>query len=90
MSSSDLSELSSALSTEDDLSIDSVKGSSLDHYFGNGSTATQHAPPPAKKKRPASPPHEYVLADNPDIAVGFALISTHFSKSLVRSILSRC
>lgn len=26
----------------------------------------RETPPP---KRPASPPHEYVLADNPDIAV---------------------
>lgn len=33
----------------------------ITNYFKKEKT-----PPP---KRPASPPHEYVLADNPDIAV---------------------
>lgn len=76
MSSSDLSELSSALSTEDDILIDPTRGSSLDFYFKNGSIKAESVPPPAKKKRPVSPPHEYVLADNPDIAVSSNFIKT--------------
>lgn len=74
MSSSDLSELSSALSIEDDILIDPTRGSSLDLYFKNRSIKAESVPPPAKKKRPVSPPHEYVLADNPDIAVSSSII----------------
>ena len=69
MSSSDLSDLSSPLSTDDDLSLPSIPSNNLDHYFKNASGHPAQASPPAKKKRPPSPPHEYVLADNPDIAV---------------------
>ncbi|KAL8949067.1 MAG: hypothetical protein Q9222_004792 [Ikaeria aurantiellina] len=68
MSSSDLSELSSSLSSEEDVeAILAPKSKNLDYYFKNA-----HVPkpsPPPKKKRPPSPPHEYVLADNPDIAL---------------------
>lgn len=69
MSSSDLSSLSSAqsLDTDEELAPQSNRGS-LDHYFQNGASKTTASPLP-KKKRAASPPHEYVLADNPDIAV---------------------
>lgn len=76
MSSSDLSELSSALSTEDDISIESIHGGKLDQYLRQIPIANEHSSPPAKKKRPTSPPHEYVLADNPDIAVRY-LIAHH-------------
>jgi hypothetical protein len=41
----------------------------LDRYVQKGASAPVAASPPAKRKRPASPPHEYVLADNADIAV---------------------
>lgn len=70
MSSSDLSELSSSLSSEDvDTSTPIPKGT-LDHYFkGKQESSATPALPLSKKKRPPSPPHEYVLADNPDIAV---------------------
>jgi len=37
-------------------------------YLKSSSPATE-VPSPARKKRPASPPHEEVLADNSDIAV---------------------
>lgn len=73
MSSSDLSELSSALSTDNDIASEPNIPGALDHYFQSGSSAAKQASPPAKKKRPASPPHEYVLADNPDIAVSQTL-----------------
>lgn len=70
MSSSELSDLSSGLSSEDENVVESLSGAGkLDHYFERGSVITEQGSPPAKRKRPASPPHEYVLADNPDIAV---------------------
>lgn len=65
MSSSDLSELSSSPLSEDDLSDEIPKGK-LEHYFKSGVSVVV---PTIKKQRPPSPPHEYVLADNPDIAV---------------------
>ena len=65
MSSSDLSELSSSPLSEDDLPESIPKGK-LEHYFKQGLSAL---PPKVRKKRPPSPPHEFVLADNPDIAV---------------------
>ena len=66
MSSSELSELSSSPLTDDDEIPQSIPKSKLEHYFKVGASAL---PPKLKKKRPPSPPHEYVLADNPDIAV---------------------
>ena len=68
MSSSDISSLSSAPSDVSENEITSKPTpNKLDKYFKNGAAAA--SPPTAKRKRPASPPHEYVLADNPDIAV---------------------
>ena len=85
MSSSDLSELSSSLSSDEGITAPISKGT-LDHYFKgeNGSSATP-ASPPSKKKRPPSPPHEYVLADNPDIAV--SAISPSVTMSYVLRVL---
>lgn len=68
MSSSGLSEISSPLSSDDDVASEALPKGKLEHYFKHGSSATQRSPS-VKRKRPASPPHEYVLADNPDIAV---------------------
>ena len=68
MSSSDLSDISSSLSSAEGLASVPISKGKLDHYFKQGLSATPTSPP-AKKKRPPSPPHEYVLADNPDIAV---------------------
>ena len=80
MSSSDLSELTSSLSTDDDLIVPYAKGT-LEHYFKgkNGPNAIPSSPP-VKKKRPPSPLHEYVLADNPAIAVRLVL-SSHYVRS---------
>ena len=66
MSASDLSSLSSAESIETDEEIRNAKARKgpIESYFKPKSEAA-----PAKKKRAPSPPHEYVLADNPDIAV---------------------
>ncbi|KAI4148853.1 MAG: hypothetical protein LQ341_001466 [Variospora aurantia] len=67
MSSSGLSDLSSPLSSDEDLGSTPSKGKTLDDYFKDA-LSTKPAPPPKKKRQP-SPPHEYVLADNPDIAL---------------------
>ena len=71
MSSSDLSDISSSLSSDEGIASVSIPKSKLDHYFKQGSS-TIPTSPPAKKKRPPSPPHEYVLADNAEIAVSVA------------------
>lgn len=68
MSSSELSDLTSTISTDDDIEPAPVSKGKLEHYFKNGSSATQKTPQ-VKRRRAPSPPHEYVLADNPDIAV---------------------
>ena len=67
MSGSDVSSLSSAESIESDEELKSAtpRKGTIDRYFQHAKTPQS----PLKRKRPASPPHEYVLADNPDIAV---------------------
>lgn len=69
MSSSDLSDLSSPLSTDEELANAPIRPGSLEHYFKNAAGKVRQASPPGKRKRPPSPAHDYVLADNPDIAV---------------------
>jgi hypothetical protein len=71
MSSSELSELSSALSSEDENASEPTQGGVLPGYLKKGGERAIQVSPPAKKQRPASPPHEFVLADNPEIAVSF-------------------
>lgn len=66
LSDSDLSSLSSAPPTDDESIVQAVEEPvGIQKYFKKG--PSPESPPPPK--RPASPPHEYVLADNPDIAV---------------------
>ena len=71
MSESDISSLSSApsIDSDDELIANPARSGTLDNYFKNGAGRTTAISPPPKRKRPVSPPHEYVLADNPDIAV---------------------
>lgn len=67
LSDSDISSLSSAPPTDDEaapMAIDE-EPVGITKYFKKES----ETPPP---KREPSPPHEYVLADNPDIAVSLA------------------
>ena len=69
MSSSDLSDVSSSLSSvADDLETEPRPTKNIHHYFTHIPVAK--VSPPPRKKRALSPPHEYTLADNPDIAVG--------------------
>ncbi|OJD12245.1 hypothetical protein AJ78_07129 [Emergomyces pasteurianus Ep9510] len=66
MSDSDSSSLSSAPSTDDETIAASVNRSiGLEKYFKPQKPTKPASPPPPK--RAPSPPHEYVLADNPDI-----------------------
>lgn len=65
-SDSDLSSLSSAPPTDDEAAMAVDEPVGIAKYFKKESTT----PPP---KREPSPPHEYVLADNPSIAVSFDL-----------------
>lgn len=81
MSSSDLSDLSSPLSTDEELANAPIRPGTLEHYFQNAGATANQASPPAKKKRPPSPPHEYVLADNPDIAVSLRVLLQSSTKA---------
>lgn len=67
-SSSELSELTSNVSSDIEDDTPAAKKSTLDHYFKNTPKSAQ--PPKLKKKRPPSPPHQYVLADREEVAVG--------------------
>jgi len=69
MSSDESSELSSAPS-EDELQY--TKKDGILKFFSKApppSAAPKIEASPPRQKREPSPPHEYVLADNPDIAV---------------------
>lgn len=66
-SGSELSELSGGESAELEKKLfrNKSKGG-LDAWLQGGDGASS---PPPKRKREPSPPHDYILADNPDIAV---------------------
>jgi len=76
--SSDLSDLSSVPSNDE---IELKKKDGILKFFSKvpkpkaTPKAEIDASPPRPKRQP-SPPHEYVLADNPDIAVCFVAFST--------------
>lgn len=71
MSSDDSSELSSVPS-EDESSLQLTKKDGILKFFPKApppaASKAKEASPPRPKREP-SPPHEYVLADNSDIAV---------------------
>ena len=67
MSSSELSELTERSSSDSEEEIQPKKKGTLDYHFNKTSKTAQ--PPKLKKKRPPSPPHEYVLADREEVAV---------------------
>lgn len=71
MSDDDSSELSSVPS-DDELDLQLTKKNGILKFFSKVPKPTEapavEASPPRPKREP-SPPHEYVLADNPDIAV---------------------
>lgn len=65
-SGSDLSELSDVETAKLEKKILSKSKGSLDAWLQGSDGASS---PPPKRKRAPSPPHDYVMADNPDIAV---------------------
>lgn len=75
--SSELSSLSSLspapsddeLEAPSDVEQKPSKKSGILSYFSKVSDLPPKEPSPPPRKRSPSPPHEYVLADNPDIAV---------------------
>jgi hypothetical protein len=94
--SSDLSSLSSLSPAPSDIELDEPveepvakpkKG--IQKYFSKATDKpAKEASPPLRKRSP-SPPHEYVLADNPDIAVCVSLsygclLFTIFSSTVQR------
>ncbi|KAI9837492.1 MAG: hypothetical protein M1819_007140 [Sarea resinae] len=64
------SPLSSVPSSDDELSPppESLRSSKADLSDSHGALDSSRESSPAQPDRPESPPHEYVLADNPDIA----------------------
>ncbi|OCK84796.1 hypothetical protein K432DRAFT_344432 [Lepidopterella palustris CBS 459.81] len=84
MSDTDSSTLSSPPSTDDEMAeaTSAVKSKSLTKSTPkkNASILSFVESSPARKKRPASPPHEEVLADNPDIAF-IVMFRSRFSEA---------
>lgn len=79
-SSDDSSDLSSVPSEDESLQL--TKKDGILKFFSKApkpATAARkvEASPPRPKREP-SPPHEYVLADNPDIAVCVTLIVAYW------------
>lgn len=68
MSADESSELSSVPS-EDESNLQLKKKDGILKFFSKAPKAPSKASSPLLPRRQPSPPHEYVLADNPDIAV---------------------
>ncbi len=79
MSTSDLSSLSSAPSSDGELSFPTLKlkQGKLTTAAGDGSPTSSPKASPSQQAREASLPHQFVLADNSDIAVSSP---THLSR----------
>jgi hypothetical protein len=102
--SSDLSSLSSLSPAPSDIELDepaqepvAKPKNGIQKYFSKATDkpAKEASPPP--RKRSPSPPHEYVLADNPDIAVCALLLCPASLGSLlfchsarVAAVATRC
>jgi hypothetical protein len=77
--SSDLSSLSSLSPAPSDIELDesvveSKPKKGIQKYFSKAKEQPPKEASPPPRKRSPSPPHEYVLADNPDIAVCVMLL----------------
>lgn len=88
MSDSDSdSALSSAPPTEDEMPVETAPAKTAKaapkKKKKNGTILTffnKRSPSPPPRQRPASPPHEYVPEDNPDIAVCFRRVNRVLSR----------
>lgn len=93
--SSDLSSLSSLSPAPSDIELDEAVVESkpkkgIQKYFSKARDQPPKEASPPPRKRSPSPPHEYVLADNPDIAVCTMLLDISILlsyKSSLRRVL---
>ncbi|KAI8628662.1 hypothetical protein F5Y19DRAFT_109529 [Xylariaceae sp. FL1651] len=93
--SSELSSISSLSSapSEDDGEVQLKREKGILKFFhkvpkgtkSTKSTAPQRTPSPPPRKRSPSPPHDYVLADNPDIAF-IVMFRSRFNDALPKSL----
>lgn len=87
--SDDSSELSSVPS-EDESDLQLKKKGGILKFFSKVNPKTEKpkkedsSPPPPERE--PSPPHEYVLADNPDIAVCFFHYTSRFTRRYTRFV----
>ncbi|KAF4996102.1 hypothetical protein FGRMN_4695 [Fusarium graminum] len=89
--SSDLSSLSSLSPAPSDIELDDPvepkpkKG--IQKYFPKAKEQPPKEASPPPRKRSSSPPHEYVLADNPDIALQFiVMFRSRFQDAFPKSL----
>ncbi|KAM5351548.1 hypothetical protein ACJ41O_004271 [Fusarium nematophilum] len=93
--SSDLSSLSSLSPAPSDIELDGPsdlerpkskpKSKGIQKYFQKLSEPAPKEPSPPPRKRSPSPPHEYVLADNPDIAF-IVMFRSRFNDAFPKSL----
>ncbi|TWU76769.1 hypothetical protein ED733_004908 [Metarhizium rileyi] len=90
--SSDLSSLSSLSPVPSDVELDdnsddatTKSNPGILKFFSKLSEQPPEEPSPPPRKRSPSPPHEYVLADNPDIAF-IVMFRSRFSDTLPKSL----
>ncbi|KAG6014562.1 hypothetical protein E4U43_006403 [Claviceps pusilla] len=90
--SSDLSSLSSLSPVPSDAELDDISDdvaptskSGILKFFPKLSEQPPKEPSPPPRKRSPSPPHEYVLADNPDIAF-IVMFRSRFSDAFPKSL----
>ncbi|KAG5951270.1 hypothetical protein E4U53_003453 [Claviceps sorghi] len=90
--SSDLSSLSSLSPVPSDAELDDISDdvapkskSGILKFFPKLSQQPPKEPSPPPRKRSPSPPHEYVLADNPDIAF-IVMFRSRFSDAFPKSL----
>ncbi|KAI9807318.1 MAG: hypothetical protein M1833_000061 [Piccolia ochrophora] len=88
MSLSDSSALSSPPSSGDEAPVHLSKKDGILKFFSKeraASPGSSSDEPPASRKRQPSPPHEYVLADHPDIAV-VVMFRSRFNEAFPKSL----
>ncbi|KAJ6780501.1 hypothetical protein PWT90_02977 [Aphanocladium album] len=89
--SSELSSLSSLspVPSDDELEagqdVKASKKGGILKFFSKASEQPPRSPSPPPRKRSPSPPHEYVLADNPDIAF-IVMFRSRFTDALPKSL----
>ncbi|KAH0544421.1 hypothetical protein FGG08_001448 [Glutinoglossum americanum] len=85
MSSSESSPLSSPPSTDDEIVLPLSKNDRTKQSVCTPATTTGNSPAQKKRPRIVEPPHEYVLADNPDIAF-IVMFRSRFSDVFPKSL----